>query len=144
MHNNRNMVIHIRTNISQENRCNNRHRAKSRTGVINILVARCIGFLSGKHDHLVRGLVVADARDGFQEREERCASIDDGVVDEGCVMDAEFREHGIPDHLGGVGDEFFDKDVIVDAVACSYVSGSFGGRKKRRIGSRRAYRWSRQ
>ena len=111
------MIIHIRTNIAQEDRGDDTDGPKRCAGIIHVLVALGVSLLASQHNHVVGGLVAGNAGDGVEEGEERGARVDDGVVDVGLVEDVELGEHGVADELGGVGDELFDEDIVVDAVA---------------------------
>lgn len=55
---------------------------------------------------------------GGNEGRAHSASELDGFADERDVVDLQLVDHGAADDLCGVGDEFLDEDVIVDAVAC--------------------------
>jgi hypothetical protein len=116
MHNNRNMVIHVRPNIPQKARRNDTHHSKRNTRIINPFVALRVRYLARRNNSLVRSVAV-DAGDFPQLRQQRGAGELDGLGDEGFVSDMEIAQHDAADVMLGVDDEFRDEDVVVDAVA---------------------------
>lgn len=79
MHDNRNMIIHIGTDIPQKARRKNTHSPKRNARIINILITIRERDLASEYHHLVGGLVRPDAGDGAEGWEERGACVFDGV-----------------------------------------------------------------
>jgi hypothetical protein len=116
MHNNGNMIIHILPNIPQKASGKNTNTPKRNARKINILITSSIGLLSRQHNQIIRGLIPSYTGDRVQQRQQAGACVFDCSADICFVCDAELV-HGTADHLRGVGDEFVNEDVVVDAVA---------------------------
>lgn len=111
------MVRHIRADITQHKRRNNRHPAEPNASIIHPLIALRVGDLPGRHKSFVGGIVGADAGDLAQTFQQRAGGDLDGCRDVLGVCDVELCHHDAADVMLGVRDEFGKEDVVVDAVA---------------------------
>lgn len=111
------MVIHVLSNITQEARRDNTNGSKSNAGKIHILIASSIGLLSDENDQIIGRLIACNTGNLVQQRQQAGTRKFDGHTDVCFVSDAELVDHGTADHLRGVGNEFVDEDVVVDAIS---------------------------
>jgi hypothetical protein len=117
VHNNRNMIIHKRINISQEASCHNTNTPKRNTSIVNILITGRIRFLARKNHHRIRRIITLNTRDCLQKRQQTGSCVGNRFTDVCRVGDVELESHGSANHFCGVGHEFVDEDIVVDAVA---------------------------
>lgn len=117
MHDNRDVVIHVLVNVSEEDTGNDRNASKGNTSQIHILVAFSIGNLARNHDHLICGIVSSNAGNRLEEWQKTGAGILNGLGDIGDIGDVELCHHRAANVFGGIGDKFVDEDVEIDGVS---------------------------
>lgn len=111
------MVVHERVDVTQETGCNDTYTSERETRQIDVFIALGVSELAGIYNHLVRCLVVSNARNHLEFFQEGSASKSNGFFNVRLIQDAQFECHGATDVVDGVGDEFADEDIVVDAIA---------------------------
>jgi len=122
------MIIHESVNVTQETRRNNTHTPESQTGQINVLVTLRVRYLPSSNHRLVRRLILANTGNHAELFEEGSPCNGDGFANVGRVCNVEFQRHGAADVVDGVGDEFADEDIVIDAVADAAADDADGER----------------
>ena len=117
LHDDRNMVVHVLANVSQEARGNDTDSAKRDAHVVDVLVRLSVSDLAGRNHQLVCTRNAANAGDGVEFLEQRCAGQLDGLFDERQVCDVEFNHHGAADVVDGGHFELGDEDVVAMAMS---------------------------
>ena len=117
LHDNRDVVVHVLVDVSEEAGCNDGDTTEGDRYKIDVLVRLGVGDLARGDDHVVGLLAAGDSGDEFEVVEQGSGGQFDGFGDKADVGDAEFKDHGATDVLDGVGLELLGEDVVVDGVA---------------------------
>jgi hypothetical protein len=110
------MVVHVLADVSQEARSDDADRAKPDAHVVDVLVRLSVSDLAGRNHQFVCTRNTANAGDGVELFEERCAGQLDGLFDQERVGDVEPCHHGAADVVDGCYFELGDEDVVANST----------------------------
>lgn len=128
MHHDRNMIVHILTDIPQTASGDNADGAKRYANQIHPAITFREGLLPCLDDDGERGLVAGEAGDEGELVEQRSAGEEDGLADVGGVGDVEAERHGAADVRGDAWDKFINEDVVVGCIADAAADNADGER----------------
>lgn len=111
------MIIHVLTDIAQKARRHNTHRPKRNTRQVHVFITLRVGDPACGNHNRIRSLIVPDPRDGLQLLEETRTGQGNRFANICHILDSKLEHHGTANVMGGYGDKFVEKDVVVDAVA---------------------------